>query len=140
LREKNGKNESWRPLARNSLHGHTFFAFPARIFPFSQYLPAKEETQMTTDAEGSNQAMGKYPLLESLLTAKGLPDKGVWSIGDVAEIFGVRNRAIYDWVANGKLAIRDLPGRGRFLSEDLEEFLKNSKRLPKGRNVSRGDQ
>jgi hypothetical protein len=87
----------------------------------------------------SDQIPAKYPLLEALLSAKGLPVKGVWTIADVAEIFHVRNRAIYDWINNQKLAARDLPGRGRFLSVDLEEFLTNSKRLPKGRNGSRGE-
>jgi len=91
---------------------------------------------MTPDAEGSKQSTGKYPLLEGLLTAKGLPDKGVWSIRDVAEIFGVRSRAIYDWISNGKIAVRDLPGRSKLLSVDLEEFLRDSKRLLTGRNGS----
>lgn len=77
---------------------------------------------------------GGYPLLEGVLSAKGLPLRGVWTIADVAEIFGVRNRAIYDWIDSGKLAARDLPGRGRFLAEDLEEFLASSKRVLKGRN------
>ena len=48
------------------------------------------------EAEGSNQALGKYPLLEALLSAEGLPLKGKWTITDVAQIFGVGNRAIYD--------------------------------------------
>ena len=65
--------------------------------------------------------------------------KGIWTIADVASLFGIRNRAVYDWINNQKLAARDLPGRGRFLSQDLEEFLRNSKRLPKGRNGSRGE-
>lgn len=88
----------------------------------------------------SDETLGKYPLLEAVLSAKGLPVKGVWTIADVAQIFDVRNRTIYDWINNQKLAARDLPGRGRFLSVDLEEFLRNSKRLPKGRNGSRGEQ
>ena len=75
-----------------------------------------------------------------MLAAKGLPVKGVWTIGNVAQMFDVRNRTIFDWVAHQKLAARDLPGRGRFLSEDLEEFLRNSKRLPKGRKATRGEQ
>ncbi len=95
---------------------------------------------MASDPEGSKQATGKYPLLEPLLSAKGLTVRGIWTIGDVAEIFGVQNRAIYDWISNGKIAVRDLPGRGRFLAEDLEEFLRDSRRLPKGRNGSRGQQ
>jgi hypothetical protein len=88
----------------------------------------------------SDRTLGKHPLLEAVLTAKGMLVKGVWTIGDVAQIFGVKNRAIYDWIANQKLAARDLPGHGRFLSVDLEDFLRNSKRLPKGRNGSRGEQ
>jgi len=39
--------------------------------------------------------MGKYPLLEAVVSAKGLPVKGVWTITDVAHIFGVGNRTIY---------------------------------------------
>jgi hypothetical protein len=81
----------------------------------------------------SEQETGGYPLLKAVLSAKQLPVKGVWTIADVAQIFGVRNRAIYDWISNQKIAARDLPGRGRFLSEDLEEFLRNSKRVSRGR-------
>jgi len=88
----------------------------------------------------SDQTLEEYPLLDAVLSAKGLPVKGVWTIADVAQMFDVRNRAIYDWINNQKLTARDLPGRGRFLSQDLEEFLTNSKRLPKGRNGSRGQQ
>ncbi len=71
---------------------------------------------------------GSYPLLEELLRAQCLPLKGTWTIGDVAALFNVRKRAIYDWISVGKLQSRDLPGRGRFLSADLEQFLRDSKR------------
>lgn len=87
------------------------------------------------NASMSDQLLEKYALLEAVLAAKGLADKGVWTISDVAQIFDVQKRAIYDWVANEKLSARDLPGRGRFLSEDLEEFLTNSKRTPRERKV-----
>ena len=79
--------------------------------------------------------MGKYPLLEAVVSAKGLPVKGVWTITDVAHIFGVGNRTIYGWIANQELVPRHLPGRGKFLSKDLEEFLKN--RLLKGPSGNR---
>ncbi len=82
----------------------------------------------------------KYLLLEALLAAKGLPLKGVWTIADVAAIFDVRKRAIYDWINNQKLAARDLRGHGRFLSVDLEVFLTNSKRLRRRRNGNGGQQ
>ncbi len=88
----------------------------------------------------SNETLGRYPLLEAILSAKGLPDRGIWKICDVAQIFDVGVRSIYDWVNNKKLTARDLPGHGKFLSQDLEEFLTSSRRLPKGLNGSRGEQ
>lgn len=66
-------------------------------------------------------------LLERLLTEKGLRLKGTYTNRDVAEIFSVAVRTIQDWVRKGSLPARNLPGRGRFLSEDLEEFLRNSR-------------
>ena len=85
---------------------------------------------IAANASMTDHTLEKYPLLAAVLSAKGLPVKGVWTIADVAQILEVGIRTIYDRIKSGKLAVRDLPGHGRFLSEDLEEFLKNSKRLP----------
>jgi hypothetical protein len=74
------------------------------------------------------QAIVQYPLLQALLAQRGLPLKGIWTLGDVAKIFDVSKRTIQDWIRDRKLIPRDLPGRGRFLSEDLEAFLQNSRR------------
>jgi Helix-turn-helix domain len=71
---------------------------------------------------------GKYPLLEALLVQKGLNLKGTYTNRDVAEIFAVSTRTTQEWSRNGRLKPRSLPGRARFLSEDLEEFLRNSHR------------
>jgi hypothetical protein len=76
----------------------------------------------------SKQAIVQYPLLEALLAQRELPLKGIWTLGDVAKIFGVSKRTIQDWIRDRGLIPRDLPGRGRFLSEDLEGFLQNSRR------------
>jgi hypothetical protein len=95
---------------------------------------------MVDDAEKSNRMVGMYPLLEAVLSAKGLPMKGVWKIADVAKILDVRSRTIFDWVGSGKLVVRDLPGHGRFLSSDIEEFLRNSRRPQMRRSASRGEQ
>ena len=70
----------------------------------------------------------RYPLLEALLHEKGLSLRGIYSIRDTATIFGVSKRTIQERVRIGKLAVRDLPGRDRFLSEDLEMFLKQSQK------------
>jgi transposase len=70
---------------------------------------------------------GKYPHLEALLEEKGLSLKGTHSNRDVANIFIVSVRTIQEWVRNNKIRARDLPGRARFLSEDLEELLVNSR-------------
>jgi excisionase family DNA binding protein len=76
----------------------------------------------------SPQHVARYPLLEALLEQKGLELKGIYTVRDAARIFGVSVRTIQDWVRDGKLLARDLPGRGRFLSEDLERFLQESAR------------
>ncbi len=67
-----------------------------------------------------------YPLLERLLAEKGLRLKGIYTVRDAAEIFSVSTRTIQDWIRAGKLHSRVLPGRGRFLSQDLELFLEQS--------------
>jgi transposase len=70
----------------------------------------------------------RYPLLESLLAQMNLPLRGTYTNRHVAEIFEVSVRTIQDWVRKGDLVGRKLPGRGKFLSEDLENLLKNSVR------------
>jgi hypothetical protein len=76
--------------------------------------------------EASNSS--RYPLLEDLLKQKGLLVQGIYTNRDTAGIFGVTVRTVQEWCRDGKLPSRDLPGRGRFLSEDLETFLRNSVR------------
>jgi hypothetical protein len=51
-----------------------------------------------------------------------------YTIRDVATLFGVSVRAIQTRVASGQLPSRDLPGRAKFLSADLEQFLRESKK------------
>jgi excisionase family DNA binding protein len=67
-------------------------------------------------------------LLEEVLKEKRLPLKGIYTYKDAAQIFGASVRTIQQWVRDGKLRCRDLPARGRFLSEDLESILRNSDR------------
>ncbi len=74
----------------------------------------------------------QYPFLERLLFEKKLQLKGVWTCRDAAQVFGVGARTISDWIKQGKLNARDLPGHGRFLSEDLEQFLQSRSREPRG--------
>jgi hypothetical protein len=71
---------------------------------------------------------GSYPLLEPILRQKELRLQGIYTNGDAARIFGVSVRTIQDWCREGRLQSRDLPGRGRFLSGDLENFLESSLR------------
>lgn len=77
----------------------------------------------------------KYLLLEELLAVRGLALKGTYKTRDVAAIFDVSTRAIQERVRRGELTARDLPGRARFLSEDLEAYLQRSyqgRRRPRG--------
>jgi hypothetical protein len=78
------------------------------------------------------QAIVQYPLLEALLAQKGLPMRGTWTLGDVAEIFDISKRTVQDWIRNAKLVPRDLPGRAKFLARDLEDFLQDSLRSKNG--------
>jgi predicted site-specific integrase-resolvase len=41
-------------------------------------------------------------------------------------LFGISARAIQNWMTGGKLTARHLPGRWRFLAEDIEDFLQTS--------------
>jgi len=72
----------------------------------------------------------RFPLLEALLCQRGMSLKGVYRNRDVADLFGVSIRTIQDWSRNGDLRPRNLPGRARFLSVDLEQFLQNSAHPP----------
>jgi excisionase family DNA binding protein len=72
----------------------------------------------------------RYSLLQDLLLARGDGLKGLYTVKDVAKLFGVSERTIQAWIARGRLNARDLPGRGRFLSQDLETFLINSRKKP----------
>jgi len=70
----------------------------------------------------------KYPLLEEILAIKDLRLQPTYTVGNVAVIFGVTPRAIQNRVASGQLMSRDLPGRARFLNQDIEAFLEASQK------------
>jgi hypothetical protein len=72
----------------------------------------------------------RYLLLETIMAPKGLKLKGTYTIHDAADLFDVTPRAIQQRVKRGELSSRNLPGHAKFLSIDLENFLKNSSRLP----------
>ena len=69
-----------------------------------------------------------FPLLWGLLQYRELPYKPTYTVTETAAIFGVSGRTIRKMIAAGKLIARDLPGRARFLAQDLEEYLRNSRR------------
>lgn len=70
----------------------------------------------------------KYPLLQEILSFKGLSLQPVYSIRDLASLFSVTPRAIQNRVALGQVQSRNLPGRAKFLSEDIEAFLVASRK------------
>lgn len=70
----------------------------------------------------------KYPFLQELLTLKGRQIQATYTIRELAQIFNVSPRAIQTRVALGQIASRDLPGRAKFLPEDIEVFLASSLR------------
>jgi len=70
----------------------------------------------------------KYPLLESVLEIQKIRLKPMYSNRDVAQIFDVCIRAIQNWITAGHLIPRNLPGRWKFLPQDLEDFLLASRK------------
>ncbi len=71
----------------------------------------------------SENGRAKYPLLEEILSIKKLSLQPMYSIREIANLFSVSVRAIQNRVASGQLNRRDLPGRAKFLTQDLEDFL-----------------
>ena len=69
----------------------------------------------------------EYPLLEAILAIKNLPLRAIYTTRQVAEVFGVSPRALQNWIEQGKIVTRDLPGRARLLPSDIEDFLRNSR-------------
>jgi hypothetical protein len=69
-----------------------------------------------------------YPMLQEILKIKGLLLQSTYTIRDVAKIFNVSVRAIQNRVSSNQLPTRDLPGRAKFLPQDLEGFLVASKK------------
>jgi hypothetical protein len=59
-------------------------------------------------------------MLEPILALRGLPLKAMYSTRDVAVLFDVSVRAIQSRISTGQLPYRDLPGRAKFLPQDLE--------------------
>lgn len=97
--------------------------FHAEFSPSRKGGAVPKEHQVVNSIES-----GKYPLLEAVLAVQGCQLQGIYTLKQVTEIFQVSTRSIQQWIFDGKLAARDLPGNGRFLSLDLERFLESSLR------------
>jgi hypothetical protein len=70
-----------------------------------------------------------FPMLEAMLRIKGFQLQATYSIRDLAHLFNVSARAIQNRVASGQITARDLPGRAKFLPQDIEAFLSASKKV-----------
>ena len=79
-------------------------------------------------ASTSNPEKPRYPMLEAILAIRDLPIQPMYTTRSIAEIFEVSVRAIQNWIAAGQLTARNLPGRWRFLTQDVEDFLQASQK------------
>jgi hypothetical protein len=75
----------------------------------------------------TSSAVPKYPLLQEILSIKDIQLQATYTIRDIAKIFSVSVRAIQSRVASGQLISRNLPGRAKFLPQNLESFLTGSR-------------
>ena len=76
----------------------------------------------------NNSDTNSYPLLREILRIKGLSLQATYTIRDLARIFVVSIRAIQNRVSSGQLISRNLPGRAKFLTQDIEDFLLDSRK------------
>ena len=81
-------------------------------------MPAIAKNAETTD----------YPMLGAILAIQNRPIQPLYSGRDIAELFGVSVRAIQNWISGGLLIPRNLPGRAKFLTQDVEDFLLASRK------------
>lgn len=72
-----------------------------------------------------------YPCLCEMLRRRGLPLQAQYTTADAARIFDCDIRVIQERIHSGKWPARDLPKRGRFLSCDLEAFLRAPLLIPR---------
>ena len=96
--------------------------------PFETRLTRSVSKRAQREKSINNSDSPKYPLLEAILADQDLPLKPMYTNRDVAQIFTVCVRAIQNWIAAGRLIPRDLPGRWKFLPQDLEDFLRSSRK------------
>lgn len=77
----------------------------------------------------------RYPRLWELLQYRELPYRPMYMVTEAAAIFGVHRRTVLKMIAAGRIVPRDLLGRAKFLSSDLEDYLNNRchNRKPGGR-------
>jgi hypothetical protein len=75
----------------------------------------------------TNSETTTFPLLEQILKILGQPLQPMYSARDLARIFKVSVRAIQHRIESGRLMPRDLPGRAKFLPQDIEDFLAGSR-------------
>ena len=88
----------------------------------------------------NNEDIPQYPLLEQILKILGQPLQPMYSNRDLARLFRVSVRAIQHRAEAGQLKPRDLPGRAKFLPQDVEEFLAASRRSCEGLRARGGRQ
>lgn len=76
----------------------------------------------------NNADTAKYPLLEAVLAIQNLPLQPMYTNRDVALMFRVCTRAIQSWISAQRLTPRSLPGRWKYFPQDIEDFLRNSRK------------
>ena len=106
-------------------HNPSFVALCGQYQRRDRRVPIENTTTAPRRVTLTNSDM-KFPLLQEILAIKNLPLQPMYSIRNIAAIFGVSARAIQNRVASGQLNPRDLPGRARFLNQDVEDFLQAS--------------
>jgi len=71
----------------------------------------------------------RYSVCEEIFTIKHLPRKPIYSIRDISKIFNLSTKAIRSLVSSGELIPLDHPESAKFLAQELEDYIKDSRKM-----------
>lgn len=65
----------------------------------------------------------RYPTLCEWVAFHNLPLKPAYTVAEVARMFGVSTRTVQQWIVDGQIKTRKVPGRSKIFASHLEDVL-----------------
>jgi len=70
--------------------------------------------------------LDRYPTLREWAAYHSLPLKPAYTVAEVALMFEVSTRTVQQWIADGDIETRRVPGRSKIFASHLENILAQS--------------